>query len=95
MSEAEVEAVLGGPAGDYRTRSDIDYISFPISGGHRIPFHPPDTVKKEWRTDQTQLIVTFGPGAGVTSIQQGHGVRPPTWSDILRSRLRDLARLRL
>jgi len=92
MSEAEVEAVIGGPAGDYRTRSDISYVPPRnlISGGG-ISLPQPGRVTKEWRTDEAMVIVEFEPGFGATSIRQRRGIGGPSWSDILRDRMRDLA----
>jgi hypothetical protein len=92
MTEAEVEAVIGAPAGDYRTRRDLSYLFAP---SHGICFHSPSWVTKEWQTDEGIVVVSFEPGFGATSIRQGWVFdRPPSWSDVLRSRLRDLARLR-
>jgi hypothetical protein len=91
MSEAEVEAVLGGPAGDYRTRGDISY-DFGLSHGSYIP--PPNHVTKEWQTDEGIVIVDFEPGVGAADISRGRGIRPPTWGEVVSSRLRDIVCLR-
>ena len=86
MSEAEVEAVIGGPAGDYRTRSDISYF-IGILGIVTCIASRTDLVIKVWRTDEAIVIVHFEPGPGATEIRQGRSIRPPTWSEVLRSRL--------
>jgi hypothetical protein len=93
MSEAQVEAVLGGSAGNYRTRGDISY-DFGISGICTRLAISPGSVIKEWQTDEALVSVEFEPGKGATNIRRGHLIRRPTWSDALRSRLRDLARMR-
>ncbi len=60
MGEPEVEAILGGPAGDYRTRAGVKYqrmdsagIMFPI--GERFE----QGTESRWLTDGYAIYVSF------------------------------------
>jgi len=68
MSLDEVEAILGGPAGDYRTQSDIGYLSSP-GAGHYPRHPPPGSTTKEWLTDKFAITVEFEPEAEQTHPQ--------------------------
>src|SRR5947209_5208858 len=58
MTRAEVEAILGGPPGDYRVRSravTIDVALAPVPG----------RVLEKWRGDAGIALVQFGPDGRV------------------------------
>jgi hypothetical protein len=87
MSEAEVEAVLGAPAGDYRTRNDIGHI-FAASGAWSRS--PGGSVTKQWVADEASVLIRFDPGEGATIVSRGIGIGSPTWGERQESRLRNL-----
>jgi hypothetical protein len=69
MTEQEVEALLGGPAGDYETRIDVGFFSYKRrymstwSPNESRPFHypiPGTRYEKRWVTNSAMLIVYFG-----------------------------------
>jgi hypothetical protein len=73
MSESEIVAVLGGPAGDYRAREEVSYV-FKFAG--QLPRVKPVT-KKEWKTDDYAIQVRFGPDGKAILIMGAHGVDIP------------------
>ncbi|SRR6266404_3241845 len=58
MSEAEVAAALGRPAGDYRTSKESGYVYF------RLPW----AYTKEWVTDEMVVEIGFDDSQRVTNI---------------------------
>jgi hypothetical protein len=58
MSESEIEAILGGPAGDYRTRAGVWYM---FVGPGLYSKDDPVPITKEWDTDSYAICVNFGP----------------------------------
>jgi hypothetical protein len=61
LTEAEVEAVLGGPAGDYRVGSRA--VTFEVG---LAP--PPGHVLKTWRGDDGLVLIQFGPDGRVAAV---------------------------
>jgi hypothetical protein len=64
MTQAEVEAILGGPSGDYRTRPYAPNTLFPfIATSWRTPF-----VQERWLGDEGTIFVYYhvqdSPGPG-------------------------------
>ena len=77
MSEREIEAILRGPPGDYRTRKDVSY----LFGGVFWPIDEPITTK-EWDTDDYAIQVWFDRGGEAVFIVDGMGIHyPPTLSE--------------
>jgi hypothetical protein len=60
MSEKEVEAILGGPAGDYTTGPNIAFVG---TRGGLGPRHW--VTKKQWKTDKFIIAVYFDSQATV------------------------------
>ena len=60
MTEAEVEWILGGPAGNYTTYPGVEY-SFVTAGNDPqiLARHAPIT-KRRWHTDEYAIDVYFG-----------------------------------
>jgi hypothetical protein len=77
MSESEVEAVLGGPAGDYRTRKHVGYL-FAVSGW----LGNCDGITRRWDTDEYAIHVLFSRDGKVGAILGAPGFdTSPTLSD--------------
>jgi hypothetical protein len=87
MIEKDVAAILGGPAGDYRTQKDIGYLC--AFSGPVVPRTAHHT-KSEWLTDQYAIEVWFGEDGKALSIRSGVGLRSPTWPDRLLDKLQRL-----
>jgi hypothetical protein len=57
MTEEEVQAILGGPPGDYTTRPGVYYSR--LSAGHIDPDREKHRTKREWVTDHYAIYVYF------------------------------------
>jgi hypothetical protein len=61
MSEKEVEAILGGPAGDYRTRPNIDYAFVTLGHKYQVLKRFDHVTERKWHTDEYAIHVYFDP----------------------------------
>jgi hypothetical protein len=87
MSNDEVEAILGGPEGDYRTRNDIYYV-FSAPGAHAKDnngdiYRPPGSIKREWLSDEYAIELWYGPDGTVNEARGGGAERIPSWLEQL------------
>ncbi len=83
MSNDAVEAILGGPAGDYRTRKDIGYL-YNASGAGSFPGQrSPGRIMKEWLTNEYGIEVEFGSDGKVEEVRVGAALRIPSWPERL------------
>jgi hypothetical protein len=73
MTENEIETVLGGPAGDYRTRPNVRY-EF-ISSGFLGDNEQVIARTREWDTDEYAIEIDFGPDGKAVQIVGLHAVR--------------------
>jgi hypothetical protein len=85
MHEREVVALLGAPAGDYRTDKTIGF-HFDIDGP--LPPGPGEAVEKDWLTDEWMIRVWFGPDGTVVYGHSGKGCPPPARFESLMDDLR-------
>src|SRR5262245_45668655 len=60
MSNDEVEAILGGPAGDYSSREGIRYVPESFGKVYSADW-PAEYMEKKWSTDGYAIWVFFGP----------------------------------
>jgi hypothetical protein len=78
MSENEIAAILGVPAGDYRTRNDVHYLFDCIE---HVPYHQ-KTTSKEWNADDCAIHAAFAPDGKAVWITYGMGYNlSPTLSE--------------
>jgi hypothetical protein len=90
MTEGEIEAILGGPAGDYRTRNDIGYF-FGLVGGYSNTLHELDkATEKQWNTDQYSVLVFFDPHGKAARIYGAGAYKPPSMPELLLSKIKRL-----
>jgi hypothetical protein len=88
MTQAEVEALLGGPPGNYGRYSTGRRVMTMEAGPH-----PPGSVEKVWCDDKHCYEICFDPESRVVSLhqraryQQLEPPPPPNWLKKLRSRL--------
>ena len=69
MDESQVQCILGGPPGDYRSRNvDYSYSGFVI--------RTPPGIRKDWFLDSEHISVWFE-GGKVTSYASGPAVSSP------------------
>jgi hypothetical protein len=76
MTEAEVEAVFGGPAGDYRTGpTDFEYV-MGLGFDRPIPCYT-----KTWQGDECKVVVYFEETTGtcIGSARSPLRPRPANW----------------
>jgi hypothetical protein len=72
MNESEVEAILGGPAGDYRTRPGVWYV---FAGSWSGSIDDPVPTFKEWETDHFAILVSFGPDGRAVGIEGAGAIK--------------------
>jgi hypothetical protein len=83
--ESEMAALLGIPAGDYRTNKEIRYL-FVIMGFP--PPGPDEAIVKEWLTDNYAIRIWFDSHGKAVYIQSARGLPPPNWLELLMIDLR-------
>jgi hypothetical protein len=77
MNENEIEAILGGPPGDYRRRADIGYL-FSSSGNESQCLEGlSHVIRKEWNTDEYAIHIFFGPDDKAELILSAGGCEMP------------------
>jgi outer membrane protein assembly factor BamE (lipoprotein component of BamABCDE complex) len=86
MSQAEVEAILGGPPGDFTT-GPVFY-----SSTGSCSFGDGRTRQETWSTDDGQIVVDFNERGVVQSTTFNSGLMPPprTLAELVRDCLRSL-----
>lgn len=82
-TEQEIAAIVGGPAGDYRTDKSIGHLFAVVGTWPDLKAY----TKKVWLTDQYALEVWFGPNLKAVAIRQGIGFGPPSWAKRLWLRI--------
>jgi hypothetical protein len=91
MSESDIEANLGGPPGDYRTRADVDYLFESWGNEYQALAGLDPVTTREWDTDALAIRVFFGPDGKALLITRAAGRRlPATVSNPVLRMLRDL-----
>jgi hypothetical protein len=93
MSRSEVESILGGAAGDYRSRPDVRY-SAVLSGGRLRTYETLEerygqVTRSAWYTDEYMISVCFSSDGKVVLIQ-GCGASSPPPSASYPSPLREI-----
>jgi hypothetical protein len=88
MSEGEFEAILGAPAGDYRTRKDDSYL-FPAPG--TFPCNRGETTEREWLTDEAAIRVFYDAEGKAVYFCRGVKVPSPSLLRRLQYNLEKLA----
>jgi hypothetical protein len=88
MTETEVEAIFGGPAGDHTTgpvtfMGRLDELSMPMDLLELAEGHS----KKTWKSDEGQVHVEFDAGGHVAAMHWSWPATKPTFLERLRWRL--------
>jgi anti-sigma factor RsiW len=78
MSENAVEEILGGPAGDYTTRSDVIHTSVGSWASDGQTSRPPEPVTtRVWSTNEYMIAVDFNAEGNAVRIAGARGLSPP------------------
>jgi outer membrane protein assembly factor BamE (lipoprotein component of BamABCDE complex) len=79
MNEKEIAAILGGPPGDYRTRTDVFYFSISSGNAYRTLERFDHVTTSVWSTDECEIYVYFDPEGKAVLIDsaRGHVSGPP------------------
>ena len=91
MSLAEVEALLGGPPGDY-TFVYTNGTGFYSRGAPGVTANQPVVwISKEWRKDDRMMIIWFDSAGRVKKIEDWHGRNPEiTFSEWILLRMKQM-----
>ncbi len=95
MTEKDVEAVLGGPAGNYTTRPDVFYVHLSSGVVSRAVEQHDYLTKRQWYTDKYGILVYFDPDGKAVLIDcmSGHPLSPPPPSTRYPPPLREIMHL--
>jgi hypothetical protein len=83
MSQAEVEAILGGPPGDFTTGAVIHDPGIAVLSGPLVRV-------EAWTGNEGQILVCFDQQGAVWISSYQTGTTPPSLADRVRTRLRRL-----
>jgi hypothetical protein len=77
MTEAEVEGILRGPAGNYTTHPGVEYVFVTAGNVPQILARHAPITKRRWHTDEYAIDVYFGAEGEAIWIHSAAADEPP------------------